>query len=265
MNLKEFANKPGALNMQLSNYTTTQQNSFANYCRTENLQQIDGLTNNRIHHYRRLIRGVIDDSLRAAYPLTENLLSDEEWILLVDEFISNHNCQSPQIWQMPYEFYTFIEENDLELKTKYPFLIDLLLFEWKEIEIYMMEDLNDEEYCDPSFNEKSKIIFNKEFEILKLDYPVHLKSVNEINPEDKLEYFVLIFRYNDKVQFYDLSSFFVWMISEILSGNNIIKNINTSAVSLFNNYDEEIIKINISQFIRSMQQKGFILGFTNEY
>jgi hypothetical protein len=72
-----------------------------------------------------------------------------------------------------------------------------------------------------------------------------------------------MFRYNDKVQFYDISSFYVWMLSEILNGNYIIKGIIKSAVSLFNDYDEEIIKRNILQFINSMQQKGFILGFTN--
>lgn len=249
--------------MQLSKYTSSQQNSFANYCRTENLTQIDGLTNNRIHHYRRLIRGVIDDSLRSAYPLTENLLTDDEFHFLVDEFIANHNCQSPQVWQMPFEFYSFIEENEFVVKTKYPYLIDLLLFEWKEIEIYMMEDLNGEDNLESSFNEKSKIIINREFEILKLDYPVHLKSANEITDGDRGEYYLLMFRYNDKVQFYDISSFYVWMLSEILNGNYIIEGIIKSAVSLFNDYDEEIIKRNILQFINSMQQKGFILGFTN--
>lgn len=250
--------------MRLSNYTLSQQYGFANYCRTENLQQIDGLTENRIHHYRRLIRGVIDDSLRSAYPLTENLLIDEEWDFLVNEFIANHNCQSPQVWQMPYEFYTFIEETEFELKTKYPFITDLLLFEWKEIEIYMMEDLNDEDVFDLSFSEASKVILNKEFEILKLDYPVHIKSANEIIFEDKGEYYVLIFRHNDRVQFYDLSSFCVWLISEVLNGKDTVESVFRSAVEIFSSYDEKAIKENILQFIKSMKLKGFIIGFTYE-
>jgi len=129
--------------MYLSQYTETQQNNFAKFCRTNELQSIDGLTENRIHHYRRLIYGVIDDSLRSAFPLTENLLTADEWKFLVDEFKAKHNSQSPQIWQMPYEFYQFIDTNAFEAKIKYPHLIDLLLFEWKEIELYMMEDRND--------------------------------------------------------------------------------------------------------------------------
>ncbi len=130
--------------MYLSNYTETQQNNFASYCKTNILKPIDGLTDNRIHHYRRLIYGVIDDSLRSAFPLTEDLLTEYEWKYFVDDFVAKHKSQSPQIWQMPYEFYQFIDKNYYEVKTKYPHLIDLLLFEWKEIELYMMEDKNDD-------------------------------------------------------------------------------------------------------------------------
>jgi uncharacterized protein len=265
MSLKEFVNKPGALNMQLSKHTSAQQNYFASFCKTEELKQIDGLTENRIHQYRRLIYGVIDESLRSAYPLTENLLEENEWKFLVDEFIAKHNCQSPQIWQMPYEFYSFIDENSFEIKIKYPSLMDLLLFEWKEIEIYMMKDLNDsQKKLETEFNVGSKIVLNEEFEILKLDFPVHIKSAKEITNDDKNEYFVLIFRANDKVQFYDLSPFFVRLISEISAGNDLIGNILNGSIQIFKNHPEELIKENIYQFIKSMHSKGFILGFENE-
>ncbi|MBK7631945.1 MAG: putative DNA-binding domain-containing protein [Ignavibacteriales bacterium] len=250
--------------MQLSIYTSTQQNNFANFCKTTELKQIDGLTENRIDHYRRLIYGVIDDSLRSAYPLTENLLEEDEWQYLVDNFIEKHNCQSPQIWQMPFEFYSFIEENNFDIKLKHPFLMDLLLLEWKEIEIYMMQDLNDDEKTfESKFNDHSLITLNKEFGILKLDFPVHTKPANEIMKEDKREYFVLIFRANDKVQFYDLSPFFVFLIKKINEGNNLIENIVMDSIQSFKTFPEELVRENIYQFIKSMQSKGFILGYTN--
>ncbi|MBK7629217.1 MAG: putative DNA-binding domain-containing protein [Ignavibacteriales bacterium] len=250
--------------MQLSNYTQTQQNNFANFCKTTELKQIDGLTENRIDHYRRLIYGVIDDSLRSTYPLTENLLEEDEWQYLVDNFIEKHNCQSPKIWQMPFEFYEFINENEFNVKIKYPHLIDLLLFEWKEIEIYMMEDLNDNvKNTSSEINESSNLIINNEHEIIELSYPVHLKSAKEISANDAGNYFVLIFRADDKVQFYDVAQVFVWFIHE--SSNNLknISDVIEEAIKLNVQVEKEIIKQNLLSFISTMHTKGFILGFKN--
>lgn len=251
--------------MHLSQYTKTQQNNFATFCRTNELQSIDGLTENRIHNYRRLIYGVIDDSLRSAFPLTENLLTADEWKFLVDEFIAMHNSQSPQIWQMPYEFYQFIDKNEFEAKIKYPHLIDLLLFEWKEIELYMMEDLNDEnQNLSAEIYNHSKIIFNREYDILQLSFPVHLKPPNNISIADEGKYFVLIFRANDKVQFYDLSPFFVWLIYEVENSNYTIEQIIQLASESNNTISCKIIKENLLKFIYTMHSKGFILGLKND-
>jgi hypothetical protein len=250
--------------MYLSQYTETQQNNFASFCKTNILKPIDGLTNNRIHHYRRLIYNVIDDSLRSAFPLTENLLEENEWKNLVEEFVAKHKSQSPQIWQMPYEFYQFVAANEFEAKTKYPHLIDLLLFEWKEIELYMMEDQNDGiKNLSLNIYNHSQIVINREYEILQLSFPVHLKSPNKITLVNKGTYYVLLFRANDKVQFYDLSPFFVWMISEIENNNYSIEQIIQKAVELNKTFDCNLIKENFLKFIYTMHSKGFILGFEN--
>ena len=251
--------------MYLSNYTETQQNNFASFCKTNILKPIEGLTDNRIHHYRRLIYNIIDDSLRSAYPLTEDLLKENEWKYLVDEFVANHKSQSPQIWQMPYEFYQFIDKNDYEVKTIYPHLIDLLLFEWKEIELYMMEDKNVElNNLSLEIHNHSQIIINREYAILQLSFPVHLKSSNTIPLEDKGTYYVLMFRANDKVQFFDLSPFFVWLIYEIENNDYLIEQLIKQSEEANKNINCKIIKENFLKFIYTMHSKGFILGLNNE-
>lgn len=251
--------------MYLSNYTETQQNNFASYCKTNILKPIDGLTDNRIHHYRRLIYNIIDDSLRSAYPLTEDLLQENEWKYLVDDFVAKHKSQSPQIWQMPYEFYQFIDENEFEVKTKYPHLIDLLLFEWKEIELYMMEDKNDaDKNLSLNIYNHSQIVVNKEYDILQLSFPVHLKPSNTILLEDKGIYYVLMFRANDKVQFFDLSPFFVWLIYEIENNKYSIEQLIKKSEETNKNINCKIIKENFLKFIYTMHSKGLILGFKNE-
>lgn len=250
--------------MYLNSYTETQQKNFASFCKTNILNPIDGLTENRIHYYRRLIYGVIDDSLRSAFPLTENLLEEDEWKNLVDEFVAKHKSQAPQIWQMPLEFYQFIEVNEFEVKTKYPHLVDLLLLEWKEIEFYMMDDKNVEidNLSHHIFNH-SRIILNKEYEILQFSFPVHLKHAVDITANDKGNFYVLIFRANDKVQFFDLSPFYVWLIYAIENNNYSVEQLIKQSEELNKNASCKIIKENILKFIYTMHSKVFILGLKN--
>ncbi len=251
--------------MHLSKYTENQQTNFASFCKTNILKPIDGLTENRIHHYRRLIYNVIDESLRSAFPLTENLLEENEWKYLVDEFIAKHNPQSPQIWRMPYEFYQFVDQNNFEIKLKYPHLIDLLLFEWKEIELYMMEDKNDERnILSTEIYNHSQIVLNREYEILQLSFPVHLKSPQSISVADKGVYFAMMFRANDKVQFFDLSTFFVWLIYEIENNNYSVEQLIKKSEEANKDISCKIIRENILRFVYTMHSKGFILGLKND-
>ena len=130
------------MNELLYKETIIQQSRLAMYCRTGDLLPIKGLTDNRVQTYRRLVYNVIDDTLQSAFPLTYDLLTTEEWDEIVNLFFSNHACQSTSVWKMPFEFYQFIENSAGELKEKYKFLAELLLFEWTEIEIYMIRAIH---------------------------------------------------------------------------------------------------------------------------
>ena len=94
--------------MQIQTDTYQQQSDLAKYCRTNILDNSLKVRKDRVHHYRRLIYNVVEDSLQAAYPLLNNLLSEKQWNQLVNDFFATHSCQSTQIWKMPGEFYEFI-------------------------------------------------------------------------------------------------------------------------------------------------------------
>ena len=250
------------MNNLLHKDTYNQQSNLAHYCRTGELLPIKGLTDNRVHHYRRLVYNVIDDTLQSAFPLTVDLLSKEEWNGLVNTFFNSHECKSTSIWQMPFEFYQFVERSELELKSKYVLLEELLLFEWTEIEVYMMEDktfpaarINGDWLND-------SISFNPEFKLLQLNYPVHLKNPNEISKDDAREHYVLIFRKPDtgKVQFIDLSFFFAWLIEKLNGSDETLNDLLTDAEKIFL-IEKEILLNNTLPFLEDLKQKQFILGF----
>lgn len=169
------------------------QSSLANYCRTGEYTPIPGVKEKNVGRYRQLIFNVVNGSLQSAYPLIYNLLDDEEWHEMAHTFFSSHRCQSPMVWQMPKELYEFVVEENYHLLKKYPFLSDLLLFEWKEVEVFMMEDIEPYPFTEEKMNDAG-LVLNPEIQVLSLEYPVHLKNAKDISENDKSHYFVSLHR-----------------------------------------------------------------------
>ncbi|HYG53588.1 MAG TPA: putative DNA-binding domain-containing protein, partial [Flavobacteriales bacterium] len=121
--------------------TKSIQSKMAAYCREpEFTDAIEGSKPGRLHNYRRLVFNIIEDTLADAYPITRSMMDDEEWIDMVNAFFSKHNCQSTQLWRMPFELVEFVENHEYHTKIGRPYLLELLYFEWLEIEVYQSPD-----------------------------------------------------------------------------------------------------------------------------
>ena len=248
--------------MLLRNSTYEAQSSLAAYCRTGVEQPIPGVDRDRVPHYRRLVFNIIEDNLQTAYPLTHDLLSQEEWEEVVTEFFSNHPCQSPQIWSMPNEFYQYLREVNHPLLEKHPFLGELLLFEWKEIELYMSEDKKIE-YAVHGDLTKDKLVLNPEFQLIHLSWPVHLMNANEIKPEVKGSYFLMLNRdpESGKIIFTNLSHAFVRMIEYLDDhANSVTGLLDKIGKEMQVAITEDIRKATLDFFSNGLKNR-LILGF----
>lgn len=203
--------------MSLLEQTYRNQSALASYCRTGTLETIPGINVENIGHYRRLVFNVVDDMLQSAFPLSHKLLKAKEWQMLVHDFFSSHACQSPQVWYMPREFYTYLEQTSPQLLDKYPMLLELLWFEWLEVELFMMED-REVSYQPEGDPAKDKLVLNPEIHFQHFKFPVHLKKAKKIVPTDEGDYYLCIHRVPESgdVRFTDLSPAFVRLL-ELLS------------------------------------------------
>ena len=127
--------------MYLKKETLEIQNNLGDYCRTGVYKNIDGVSQERLTHYRRLVFGNVKSVLEKAYPITLEWLSEDEWLILVNDFFEFHDSQSPKIWELPQEFMEFVKTNGYDRKFDKPALNDLLLIEWIEIEVHTMMDI----------------------------------------------------------------------------------------------------------------------------
>lgn len=250
--------------MLLNHDTKEIQSQVATYCRTGELKPIVGAREDRLPNYRRLIFNVINDTLVQAYPITYEILSEEEWYSFVNDYFINYNAQSPQIWKMPFEFYLFAKENNYNEKLDKAFLTDLLYFEWMEIEVHTMPDNENINVNAEGDMFKDKLIINPEHKLIQLTYPVHLKAWNELE-DNAGEYYVLIYREQETglVKFIDLSPFLALFFEQLKTSGESTEVI---LQELFNQIDKnqtDIIVKNVLGFLKYINELGLILGFNN--
>lgn len=278
--------------MHLRKETIEIQERFGAYCRTGEEVDLPGITPGRIHHYRRLVNSVVRDTLGSAFPISITSLGEELWDQLVQEFFSSGIPKVPQIWRLPLEFYHYHGEVGTGERIGKPYLDDLLWFEWMEIEVQNMPDRPFPEYVSegsllgsqlsnlplsgsplsgsplpgPSLSKghilKERLAFNPEYEIITLEYPVHMHPA-EKTPGLKGEYHVLIFRSPETgyVQFMNLSALNVHIISRLEEGDVPVEAIKGEIARASGIESGRYLDEALTKFIRDLMEMRLILGF----
>lgn len=248
----------------LKTSTIEQQILLANYCRTGIKPEMIGVKEENLHHYRRLVFNIAQDTLETAYPITHSFLKKEQWDDLTYQFFAEHKCNTTQVWRMPLEFYNYCKEKNIKEQLLLPFFDDLLHFEWLELEVHTMDDIP---Y--PSYNElgswlHDEIAVNPEYKLAAFEYPVHTTAPSDDLESKKGNYYFLIYREKESgnVQFMDLSMLHVFILENIREGMRLEK-ILIEANTLFQLNDLELLKNHAMIFMEDLKQRQFILGFKN--
>ncbi len=240
----------------------TQQSILAEYTRTGNEKLIHKLQNVKekgIRYYRELIFNIAHDTITNAYPILTDFLGNEQMQTLINNFYTHHHCQTYQVWRMPEEFKDFVTQSETALIEKYPFIPDLLHFEWIEIEVFMMPDETFPKYQKSGNILKDKLVLNPEIKILALQYPVHFLHPSKITEKEKGQYFVLVHRHPEskEVVFTNLNAL----------GVKIILHLNGEPLSI-DEIEQKIVqqpslklKNQIKQLVRECLNSQIIIGF----
>ena len=248
--------------MNLHEETIRIQEQLGEYCRTGEEQELPGVTPGRLHHYRRLISNVVGDTLRTAFPISVAALGVELWDLLVQDFFSAGLPQTPQVWKLPFEFYEYHEERKTGERISKLWLDDLLYFEWMEIDVHTMSDRPKPDFITEGDILQDTLVFNPEYEIVRLEYPVHVRPVLEA-AELKGDYYALLYRLPETghVQFLDLSALNVYIISRLQEEKVPLNELKGEFARLSGIESGTYLDEALQTFIGDLKERRLILGF----
>ncbi len=251
--------------MHLRKETIAIQEQLGEYCRTGEERELPGITPGRIHHYRRLISNVVHDTLRTAFPITVAALEESQWEELVQDFFSEGIPQTPQVWKLPFEFYEYHAGRETGKRLDLPFLDDLLYFEWMEIEIHTMPDRPYPDYVSKGDLFKDILVFNPEYEIVQLEYPIHTHPVKEAL-QMKGDYFALLYRLPESghVQFLGLSALNVYIITRLQEENAPLNEIKNEFARVAGIESERYLDDALEKYLGDLLERNMILGFKKE-
>ena len=242
------------------------QNRLASYCRTGEPVEIPGVKAKHLHHYRRLVNNVVHSTMKQAFPITYKILKQEEWENMVNRFFREHDAQTPKIWELPGEFYEYVRSSGYAEKYDRSYLNDLLCFEWAEIEVHSMPDMNPDGFETQGDPFTETVVLNYESRIIRLEYPVH-RLAAEASRNKKGNYFVLVLREPETgyVRFIDLSILHVYLIEHIHTEKKPVAEMIDELASAFRINDKALLNENLRKFMNDLYAQKAILGFGGEF
>jgi hypothetical protein len=258
----------------LSPETHALQSSLARICRTGLLEPLPGIhSEQRIITYREIVLTAFSNSLARAYPIAKRALGDSDWERLVKLFIAEHDVLPVELWKMPEGLYEFVCSGQVPSELCPEYLPDLLLFEWLEIAVTMMEDISldyvPECHDDPvplTWEEDgSRTVFvNPHFEIIKIGYPLY-----KFKPSDAIaypgEYFVVCYRHCDtlKPHYLTVSPFIAQCLLTLKEHAISLEQVTDEICADFDLTLDEQAKQSLISFVREGLSSGIILCMDN--
>jgi len=249
--------------MSVKTETYQYQNRLAEYCRSGKLNDALPLSREEaLPQYRRLVFNVVKNTLEQAFPITQQVLTNEQWDELLFRFFLEHDCQTPQVWKLPAELCSYVMENQISEELELPWLDELLWFEWLEIEVHTMPDID----AGSVSNEGSLLndipVLNPEYRLEKLSYPFHLFPVKEA-AEKRGEYFVLLYREpeSEKVHFMALATIHAYFIEQLSAGEQTIEELIRDTAEKIPDALPESLMQKAIPFFEELLNNRVILGF----
>jgi len=184
----------------------------------------------RMQIYRDLIFNNISSFIEHTYPVTQALLPSDIWMNLIDLFFKHGQCDSPYYYDISMHFKDFVDLKSTELfqnlHQDYPWLRELMQYEWMELYVDMAEVIwHDDHSSEMTDMDIQQLISTHSFAlkttcwILAYQHPVHTWSTTttlaDIQP---IPTCLLIYRnQSDEIQIHQLHPLWAFFMETIQS------------------------------------------------
>ena len=223
----------------------------------------DGIESRRISLYSELIFNNIENLISKSFPVLRDITNDDNWNIIIHNFIKNHKSKTPYFPKVPFEFLKFLEKKQIGVKVP-KFYMELAHYEW--IEISLAQDAR--ELCFDNIDKDSSLldgipVVSPLSEALSYDWPVHRISSNFI-PKEKPNELTYLVVYRDTffdVGFIELNKITARLFQKLQA--NIKKNTRDIILNVAHELEHpnpDVVLNGGQKIIQELKNRNVILG-----
>lgn len=167
--------------------------------------------NSRLHTYHELIEYRFYEVISNAFPILRSKVDEHVWDQTVAAFIAR-KPKSPYIWEAPCEFIQLVEKKKL---FNFPWIKDLMWFEWMEIKLTMSEEIHYRKT--ETFDWTKKWNLAKSAAIKMLRHPVYQEDF-----EQKGRFPIILYNHQDDNEIYylEITEFLYRFLTQLQEGES---------------------------------------------
>ena len=117
----------------------TMQRQFCDWIRDPDFEIPQALPVQRMQIYRDLFFNNVSSFINLVYPVARAMLPELKWQQVLSEFFQKAECHSPLYNDISLEFREYLIEQQHPVLQEYPWLVELLQFEWLELYLDTVE------------------------------------------------------------------------------------------------------------------------------
>ncbi|HYE34214.1 DNA-binding domain-containing protein [Methylocaldum sp.] len=175
------------------------QYAFAAYIRDPNRNPLPrGPAPERMGVYRELFFNNIENFLATGFPVLKSILSETQWLALVQDFYAGHQSRTPYFAGIAEEFLDYLQSERDHYSDDPPYLLELAHYEWTELALAIAEGEAPPESADLRRSPMDQTVYLSEVAWpLAYRFPVH-KIGPEHQPPEPPEQLTCLVVYRDR-------------------------------------------------------------------
>jgi hypothetical protein len=220
------------------------QRQFCDWIRDPDLELPQALPAQRMQIYRDLLFNNVSSFIDLVYPVARAMLPELKWQQLLSEFFQKAECHSPLYNDISLEFREYLTDQQHPILQDYPWLAELLQFEW--LELY----LDTVEIEDVVLHENYAWQLSTKVWVLVYQYPVYMwTTLTTLEQVELAPGAVMVWRdEQDKVCIEQLSPLFAMLIEQLTENITLTEHdIYTLIQSILTDLSESEIYLQIQE------------------
>ncbi|GGY77031.1 DUF2063 domain-containing protein [Cellvibrio zantedeschiae] len=211
--------------------------------------------------YRDLIYKNISQCISDVFQTTKSIIPESEWEAMIREFIKIHPSHTPYFLEICQEFLAYFVNTRKLQPTDYPFIIELMHFEWIQLAIDIADLSLPETTCIPEPAESSLWNASPFVVGLTYSYPVHIidKDYLPIEQTAQPTYLLVHRKRNDDLEILETDGLSLRIIQLLQAHEKInYSQIFQLLAEELDNHTKEILLPRVLSVLRTLAQDELI-------